>query len=105
MRGRIEAVSGKMFREPEGLMSGLVSLGVSAGSVLAWVSIDVIIGGSTESPSPFLVILAVPFGLLGVAESLPSSRRRLAGTLRTIAVSIPIAALIYLTVVPEFYLS
>jgi hypothetical protein len=105
VRGYIEVVSENMFREPEGLMRGLVYFGFSAVCVLAWIFIGAIVGGSAEWPSPFLLILALTWGLLGTAESLPLSRRRTIGTLRIITVSIPIAMLTHLALVPEFYLS
>lgn len=107
MQDQIEIVSAKMFREPEGLKMGLVNLGLAATCVVLWASLAYfgIIVGEPEGPSPFLLINALLFGLVGIAESLPSSQRRLAGTLRIIGVSIPIATLIHLALVPEFYLS
>jgi hypothetical protein len=99
----IEAVSQVVFREPDGQKQGLLFAGLSVGCVLLWVSVGVIFGGSNDWPSPFLLFISLAWGFLGIAESLPPSRQRLVATLRIGAISIPVAMVIHLALVPAFY--
>ncbi|MFD1642002.1 hypothetical protein [Halohasta litorea] len=85
-----------LFREPDGGRKGLFNSGLSFICLLTWVYTGVIL----DSSHLFLFI-GLAFGLSGIAESLPSSRRRSAGALRTLAVSILVVYLGLLTSAPE----
>ena len=98
----MKRISQTLFREPDGRTKGLCFAGVSLGGALVWVSLSVTFG---EFLSPFILFVSLSCGLLGVAESLPVSRRQLAGLMRVGAVSVQLAVLLHLTIVPDFYVS
>lgn len=86
-----------LFSEPSGRGIGLFFLGCSLAELLAWAYFAVVLDAS---PGPTLLILGGGFALSGVAESLPTDRRRLAGVLRVVAVSGLLGFLGLLFVVP-----
>ena len=88
-----------VFSEPSGRVQALAMF---AGS-LAMASIYVYFGVLRGVPSINSLVMAVGFALSGVAESLPSERRRLAGGLRIAAVLLLTALLVLIVSVPELF--
>jgi hypothetical protein len=71
-----------VFSEPSGTIHAFVMIGGSLVMLSIYVYYDVLRGGSSISS----LIMAVGFALSGLAESLPTERRQLAGALRVTAV-------------------
>lgn len=93
---RVSALSSIVFREPEGRRTGGVFALLAAGCLLAGGYVAVVRGGSR-----FLLILGVAVGCTGLAESLPSDRRRSAGLCRLVALAVLVAVLGLLVSAPE----
>jgi hypothetical protein len=72
--------------------------------VAVWAYFAVVLTGPNEWPSPQLLVMALTCVLVATAESLPSSRQRLVGALRVVAVCVPVVMLVHLAVAPAFYL-
>jgi len=87
-----------LFSEPSGRGIGLVFLGCSLVELLAWAYFAVVLDAS---PGPTLLVLGVGFAISGVAESLPTDRRRLAGLLRVVAIGGLLGFLGLVVVSPE----
>jgi len=97
-------VSGVLFREPDGRRKGAIFAVLALLQVIVWTYLAVVLTDPNEWPAPQLLIMAVAWVLIAIAESLSSSRQRLVGALRVVAVGIPVAMLIHLAVAPGFYL-
>jgi len=97
-------VSGVLFREPDGREKGGIFAVLALLQVIVWTYLAVVLTDPNEWPAPQLLIMAVAWVLIAIAESLSSSRQRLVGVLRVVAVGIPVAMLIHLAVAPGFYL-
>ena len=74
-----------------------------AGSIIMgsiYMYFDILRGGSSINS----LVMAVGFALSGLAESLPSERRRLAGGLRVSAVLLMTVLLVLVIFAPEIFL-
>jgi len=87
-----------VFKEPTG---GILALTYLAGALILFSQYGyyAII---TNSAPRFVLFLGAGFGLLGLAESLPSPQQRAAGVLRLAAVIVLIGLLSALAFAPEF---
>ncbi|ELZ40832.1 hypothetical protein C472_01337 [Halorubrum tebenquichense DSM 14210] len=74
-----------------------------AGSV-TMASLFVYFGILRGVPSVHSLVMAVGFALSGLAESLPSERRRLAGGLRVTAIALLTGLLVLIISVPDVFL-
>ncbi|ELZ56456.1 MULTISPECIES: hypothetical protein [Halorubrum] len=89
-----------VFSEPSGRVQAFVMF---AGSV-TMASIFVYFGILRGVPSVHSLVMAVGFALSGLAESLPSERRRLAGGLRVTAIALLAGLLVLIISVPDAFL-
>ena len=91
------AIKRFVFSEPSGRLSAAIQFSGSLLMLSIYVYYGLLRGASTS----YTLVLAVGFALSGIAESLPSERRRAAGGLR-IAASLLLIGFIGLTVLaPE----
>jgi len=81
-RSALDYIVGDLSRDPDGRPQNLLWLG-SAGLFLSMAAVEVVADGTV---TPFVLLLAVVFGLGGVAESLPVDRPRLVYRVRVLAV-------------------
>lgn len=81
-RSALDYVVGDLSRDPDGRPQNLLWLG-SAGLFLSMTAVEVVADGTV---TPFFLLVAVVFGLGGVAESLPADRPRLVYRVRVLAV-------------------
>ena len=89
-----------VFSEPSGRAQGFVMFASAIAMASVYVYFDILRGGSSINS----LVMAVGFALSGVAESLPSERRQLAGGLRVSAVLLLTALLVFLILAPEAFL-
>ena len=85
-----------VFREPEGRQKGLLFSLFSFICILGWVYFGIVLDGPHN-----MLFLGIAFALTGVAEFLPSNRRRSAGVLRILSLSTLVLFVILLISVPE----
>ncbi|GAB3317691.1 hypothetical protein [Haloplanus salinarum] len=71
-----------VFSEPSGRLHALVMFAGAFAMSSIYLYYDVLLGGSSLSS----LVMAVGFVLSGLAESLPTDRRRIAGGLRVTAI-------------------
>jgi hypothetical protein len=71
-----------VFSEPSGRLNALVMFAGSFAMLSIYLYYDILLGGSSLSS----LVMAVGFALSGLAESLPTDRRRIAGGLRVTAI-------------------
>ncbi|WP_424017128.1 hypothetical protein ACOZ4N_14770 [Halorientalis pallida] len=88
-----------LFREPNGPRRGFIFLSLSVVALLAWLYFGARLDGLS-----ILLFQATAFASLGVAESLPPNRRRVAGVLRILAVAIMVIYLVVLAAAPDLFL-
>jgi hypothetical protein len=93
-------VSDLLFSEPSGRRHALVAFS----GALAFLSLYVHYGLLGEADSVGVLFLLFGCVLSGIAESLPTDRRRLAGVFRVAAVLVLVCLLVALGVAPEFVL-
>lgn len=89
-----------VFSEPSGRGQAFVMF---AGSIIMgsiYMYFDILRGGSSINS----LVMAVGFALSGLAESLPSERRQLAGGLRVSAMLLVTVLLILVIFAPEIFL-
>ena len=96
----MESLPQMVFREPDGRRKGLIMLFLSFICLLILVYTAVVLNASD-----FFIFFTIALGFSGVAESLPPDRRRLAGTLRMLAVGTFVVFLGVLASVPELLLA
>ena len=75
-------ISAVVFSEPSGRLNAFVMFGGSFVMLSIYLYYDILLDGSSLSS----LIMAVGFALSGLAESLPTDRRRIAGGLRVTAI-------------------
>lgn len=85
-----------VFNEPSGRRTGLIFLSLSTICLFGWVYFGVVLDG----PHIFL-FLSLALAFSGFAESLPTDQRRLAGSLRIIAIGVLLGFMILLELAPE----
>lgn len=91
----MEAPSRLLFDEPSGRRTGLVFIALSVVCFVGYVYFAILQDG------PHLLLpMGVAIGLSGVAESMPTDRRRLAAGLRLLAIGIAVGVLVVLAVRP-----
>ncbi len=88
-----------LFRKPSGRPHAVVMLSGSLLFLGLYVYAGVL---GDSSSSSWLVVMAVGTGLSGIAESLPTDRRRTAGIVRVTAILVLIGLLATIVFVPEF---
>ena len=71
-----------VFSEPSGRLHALVMFASSFAMLSIYLYYSILLGGSSLSS----LIMAVGFALSGLAESLPTDRRRITGGLRVTAI-------------------
>lgn len=86
-------IKGTVFSEPSGRLNAFVMFGGALVMLSIFVYYDILRDGSSISS----LIMAVGFALSGLAESLPTDRRRIAGGLRVTAILL-LLGLISLTI-------
>ncbi|WP_128478164.1 hypothetical protein [Halorussus pelagicus] len=89
-----------VFSEPAGKRNAFVMFGSSLAMLSIYIYYDVLRDVSSVNS----LIMALGFALSGVAESLPTERRQMAGGLRVTALLLLIGLLILLTFAPELVL-
>ena len=89
-----------VFSEPTGRAQAFVMFASSAVMVSIFIYFDILSGVS----SIHSLVMAVGFALSGLAESLPSERRQLAGQLRVTAILLLTGLLVFLIFTPEIFL-
>jgi hypothetical protein len=79
-----------VFKEPAG---GILALVYLAGALLFIGQYGYYVIIANYQPGNFILFMSVGFGLSGIAESLPTHRRRAAGVLRLAAIFVYISLL------------
>jgi hypothetical protein len=95
----MEILQQVLFREPDGRQKGLIFSFFSFVSLLGWVYLGVVLNGPH-----ILLVLGIAFAFTGVAESLPSDRRRSAGVLRILSLGIVSLFVVLIVFAPELIL-
>lgn len=85
-----------LFREPDGRPKSLTFLLLSFASILGWMYFGIVLNGPHN-----MLFLGIAFAFSGLAESLPPTRQRSAGVLRTLGLGILVVYLVLLVVAPE----
>jgi hypothetical protein len=89
-----------VFSEPSGPAQAFVMFASSVCMVSIYIYFDILRGVSSINS----LVMAVGFALSGLAESLPSERRQLAGGLRVTSILLLTGLLIFLAIAPEVFL-
>jgi hypothetical protein len=89
-----------VFREPDGRPVTLVYFGAAVAFLSMEVYYDWFLGSTSSGRSGLM--LMVLFGLLGIAESLPESRRQIAGILRLTVLFLFLCLLVATVFAPGF---
>ncbi len=89
-----------LFRESDGRRKGFIFSFLSFISLLGWAYFGVLLNGSH-----FSLFLGIPIAFIGVAESLPKDRQRIAGVLRVLALGTGVIYLVGLALAPELALN